>query len=281
MAKNFLFGCCIGMKIFPIRLNNFNIAKKPSGSFSVKHSLPCDTVSFSASVNEKKSKPDIESCLRDLKYDIMYDRHKKIFNYFGIKSRRTDSNRFTISHYKQPSDDFTFANLGIDENNLMEQIITIEGDADFKRTSLKDTKNIRHIGGNCDISRSRITYFPKLMDIKGDLIAESSLLENIGSLRRVEGNVDCAFCCLKNLNSLEYVGGDLDLTSNYNLKSLGNVEYVGGDLYIADTKIKKAEHLKEVGGKIYVNTRQFDRFKNTLPKEFAEKFVVVPDRPTD
>ena len=277
------------MRVNPISFNYFNIPKSFSNKSFIKTDLPCDTVSFGANdyksqgagKRQGKNRYTVENCLRDLKYDIINDKFQNIFRYFGVETNKINVNRLIISHYSQPSDDFTFRNLGIDEEKLFENVIRIKGDADFRRTSLTDTKNVKHIWGDCDISRSGIKSFPKLSVIEGNLEAQSSLLKNFGALKTIGGDADCSFCPLNNMNALEYVGGNLDLTGNYRLNSLGNLQHVGGDLYIADSNVKKAKYLKEVGGKIYLNERQFNAFKDTMPKDLVEKFVVVLDKTED
>ena len=271
------------MRVNPISFNYFNIPKSFSNKSFIKTDLPCDTVSFGKRTKKPVWKPekDLEKCTKELKYEVQFNRYGNILRYFGIGFQKDEHGNLTISHYSQPSNDLTFKDFGVNEEKLIERVRTIEGDGDFKRTSLDSTKNVKHILGNCDVSRSRIKRFSRLTDIEGNLEAQNSLLKDFGNLEKIGGSANCAFSPLNNMNALKYVGGDLDLTGCYNLKSLGNLQHVGGDLYISDTEVTKAKNLKHVGGKIYLTKWQLNIFKNTMPSELLKKTVLVSSKYED
>ena len=56
---------------------------------------------------------------------------KTIYRYFRIDVEEDKDGYLTISAYKQPSYDYTFEDLGMDENKLFEKVKYIKGNANF------------------------------------------------------------------------------------------------------------------------------------------------------
>lgn len=154
---------------------------------------------------------------------------KEVFEEFGIKCRQLDDEKgFIISEYRQPNKKNTFADFGIDENKLLENVVRVEGDVDFERSQATSAKNIKSIGGhlkavdyrnninlsslesigtNIDISFSEIKSLPKLKYIGGWAYFLYSKISDLTSLKYVQNWLSAEGTPLKNLPSIEYIGG--------------------------------------------------------------------------
>ena len=79
----------------------------------------------------KRVKKELQKIKVDLKAAIEVNDIKTIYNYFGIETEEDKDGYLIISAYKQPSKDYTFKDIGINENRLLEKVKKIKGDADY------------------------------------------------------------------------------------------------------------------------------------------------------
>ena len=98
----------------------------------------------------ERTRKKITKIKKDLKDAIENNDVKTIYKYFGIEVEEDKDGYLTISKYEQPSDDYTFQDLGIDENKLFKKVKTIKGNADFKNSQVTNLENLEVIGGNAD-----------------------------------------------------------------------------------------------------------------------------------
>lgn len=115
--------------------------------------LAYDTVSFSGKENKQI---EIDKIKADLKDAIKNNDAKTIYRYFGIDVDEDKEGYLTISAYKQPSYDYTFEDLGMDENKLFEKVKYIKGNANFYRSRIENLGSIESIGGNVYIRCSKL-----------------------------------------------------------------------------------------------------------------------------
>lgn len=76
---------------------------------------------------------------------------EKILKYFSIVVKKAEDGSLIISKYSQPSDEYSFADIGIDENKMFSKISEIKGNANFTKNNLQDVSNLRRVGGNVTI----------------------------------------------------------------------------------------------------------------------------------
>ena len=95
----------------------------------------------------KKIKNEIDKIKADLKDEIKNNDTKTIFNYLGIDAEEDKEGYLTISKYEQPSSNFTFNDLGIDENKMLLKVKIIDGDGDFRFSQVTNLGNLESIGG--------------------------------------------------------------------------------------------------------------------------------------
>ncbi len=189
--------------------------------------------------NVKKAKKDIQKIIKEpLIYKIKsylnstknQTKSEKIFNYFGLQAKQDKNGMLIISEYRQPNNNFSFKDVGIDENELFKDVINIEKSANFQDSSLTCLHNLESIGGAAFFSNSKI--------------------ENLGNLKSINGSVFLHNSKLKHLDNLEYVGGNLYLNHSL-ITDLGKLNTINGDAWFEDSKVKSLGNLKYINGNAF------------------------------
>jgi len=207
----------------------------------------------------------------------------EIFEKYGIKTQLDNNNMIIISHYAQPKEK-TFEELGIDENELIKNVIACEGRFDTRKSSLttfplvaareirldKDTKiaempNLKAVGvmltnehlkkmpklktaGSISFENSPLKSLPKLKEA-GIFIAQNSSLKELPSLEKV-GKLCIIDCPVEDIKNLEY-GQDIFICSSDENKKidiavLNSLEEVE-KLFVANATLKSLPKLKKAG----------------------------------
>ena len=111
-------------------------------------------------------------CKRKIHYDIIRAvknhlcesiqiRHvhdvQRVFDFLGIRTQKIDSNKLIIEKFKQPDAEFTFKEVGIDENKIFQFVERIHGNADFSRSNVNNLGNLKSIGGDVLLKNSQLT----------------------------------------------------------------------------------------------------------------------------
>lgn len=161
-----------------------------------------------------------------LKPEIENNDVKSIFKYFNIDVKEDDEGFLILSKYEQPSSDFTFANLGIDENKLLE--------------------NVKYINGNADLRNSQVNSLPNLMLVKGALNIANSKIVSMANLTYVGLFANFADSKIKEVPKLKSVGHDIILIDSQ-VKSIPNLEVIGRDADFDEVKIEDLPKLKKIG----------------------------------
>ena len=180
----------------------------------------------------KKIKNEIDKIKADLKDEIKNNDTKTIFNYFGIDAKEDKEGYLTISKYEQPSSNFTFNDLGIDENKMLDKVKIIDGDGVFTNSMVTVLRNLEYIGGTAVFDNSFVT--------------DLSNLESIGEWAFFRHSR------IKDLLKLKYIGKSAYL-QNSRIANLSNLEYIGGDAYIRNSSLT-VDDFKNVDmkGSIYI-----------------------------
>lgn len=232
--------------------------------------------------NEIKSakaiKIEIKKIKKDLKEAIKKNDVKKIYNYFGTKVEEDKDGYLTISKYGQPSKDYTFKDLGIDENKLLEKVKRIEGDADFsnsqatdlrnleyigwcanfRNSQVVDLKNLKHIGIDADFRNSQITNLENLKTIGRDAYFSNSQVVDLRSLEYIRGDADFSHSQVTNLKNLNSIGKSADF-SNSQAIDLRNLKSIGEFANFSHSRVTDLRSLKSIGeGAIFSYSKVID-----------------------
>ncbi len=170
----------------------------------------------------------------DLAAAIHENNVERIFHYFNIKTDKDSEGNLSISEYRQPDCEITYKDIGIDERNLVEHVVTVDGDADFSRSSLVIPGAIEYIGGNAKFTHSNIIH--------------------LGNIEVIEGDADFNDSKVKYLSKLEYIGGNANFRGS-KIVSLENLEHIENNAFFRESAVSDIGRLNYIGGDItYINS---------------------------
>ena len=179
----------------------------------------------------------------------------EIFEKYGIKTQVDNNNMIIISHYEQPKGT-TFKELGVDENELIKNVIACEGKFDTRKSALtsfplvaareirldKDTKivempNLKAVG--VLLVNEHLKKLPKFIPPTTGYYRTGNLAFAFSSLRSLTSFPENYFSFLAPINNPSYSAKDCSymLSSCYKLKSLPNdfntkiIDQYGGSYY--------------------------------------------------
>lgn len=204
-----------------------------------------------------------------------------IFEKNGIDASLNKDGLIVISHYSQPKGT-TFKELGIDEDELIKNVIGCSGCFNTLRSSLSNfplvvsqeiildentnivqMPNLKAVGkfvvnsklkklpklkavGSISLVNSNINSLPKLKEA-GIIVAQNSSLKDLNSLESA-GNVCIIDCPLEELKSLKTVKDIFicsgDENQKINIKTLHSLEEAD-KIFVANTNLKTLPKLKK------------------------------------
>lgn len=233
-----------------------------------------DGIEDAVVVKCEQAKKDLGDAL-ELK-DI--DDAEKVLDYFKMKPKRIhvkDENgnlvpKLVLSYYLQPGHyvnansihnedcfDFKFSDLGIDENELLKDVIRIEGDMILLNSNLTKLTSLEYIGGDAPFAGSQIADLGRLKTVEGRLELDYTNLKSLGSLEYVGDSLNLSQTKVSDLGALKDVNGKLTLNSN--IESLADLENVSGDLIFNDASVSSLGNLKTIGGNVdFMNSKVED-----------------------
>lgn len=153
---------------------------------------------------------------------------EEIFKLSGIYTKKDKKGFLTISEYRQPIKDFlSYKELGINEENLMEKVKYIKGNADFCESELEELKNVESIDGDANFGYSKIKTLGKLKNIGGDADFIGVELEDLGKLMTIGRNATFCNSSIKSVGNLKRIGGDVDIDKDEPIQGFENVKIKG------------------------------------------------------
>lgn len=223
----------------------------------------------------------------------------EIFEKYGIKTVVDNNGMITISNYCQPKGT-TFKELGINEDELIENVIACDGTFDTRKSQLttfpliasreirmyEDTQitqmpNLKAVGilvantklkklpklkvaASISLENSPVKSLPKLKEV-GILIAQSSSLADLSALETAK-KLCIIDCEIDDLKSLENAGDVFICSSDENKKTklsiLNSLEAVD-KLFVANSELKSLPKLKKAN-KIALYNTQIKSIKSSI-----------------
>lgn len=214
------------------------------------NNLPLENLANKQLNKAHKIKPIITKIKADLNEAIGNNDTKAIFKYFKIKVTEDKDGYLTISHYKQPSRDYSFYELGINEKKLFEKVRTISGHADFENSQIIDLGNLETIGGFASFKNSQIKDLGNLKSIGLYANFKNSQVTDLKNLRSIGGDAFFYNSKVEDLGKLEFIGGDA-FFENSKVRDLGKLKHISGNAIIFDSPLKITDFAKiKIGGSI-------------------------------
>ncbi|MBR2068508.1 MAG: hypothetical protein IJ877_01975 [Candidatus Gastranaerophilales bacterium] len=236
---------------------------------------------------------DAETEFREAEYkkdkiNAFLEKHKDIKNYsteqilsaVGIEYEvDKKDNKIILQHYSQPRD-FSFDDIGIDENKLFARIKMIKNGADlfdsnlnnlgaleyirgeysFVGTKLKSLGNLRELKSEDFRYLGNVSDFDSVRKINGDVsydtFADIPAFKDktviLPSVRSIEGSVNLSGLKKVDLTSLEQVAGDFDISNTKKVR-LDNLRAVYGDADFSNAGLYRLDKLQKVEGDVFLN----------------------------
>lgn len=186
---------------------------------------------------------------------------QEILESLGIMCKKDYDGLLVISHYGDSEQNYSYSDLGINENKLFNDIKVIEKDADFSKSLITNLGNLQLIGGFVDFSNSKITNIGNLQKINGNAYFSNSQITNLANLQSIGGHADFRCSQVVKLGNLKSIGGYAHF-ENSKITNLGNLQSIGGDAYFNDSKITNLGSLKLIGGNANFNNSQITDLSN-------------------
>lgn len=205
---------------------------------------------------------------RALVEDSEEKKAENIFKYVGMLEKVDDDGLLILKSFGQPHD-FTFEELGVNENDLFKNVKIILDYADFSGTRVKDIGCLKLIRGSAKFCRSAITSLKYLEYIGGDAYMEGTNIDDLGHLKSVGGGVYFQHSKIVNLKELEHIGRDASFDKSL-VSDLSKLKFIGGNANFRDSQIENLGELKTIGGYLSIHDSQVTSLGKleTIGKDF-------------
>ncbi len=190
---------------------------------------------------------NIDKIRKDLQQAIQNNAADEIFKYFNIKYSKDKDGLYIIDKFEQPDEYYTFSDLGIDENKLIQNVKEITHNAEFADSKITELTNLRVIRGNADFSESIVENLNELEQIGGDAIFTNSKITSLNKLKSIGKTADFSKSNVKDLGELTTIG-EHAIFSYSHINDLGKLEYIGWSPKFQKSNITSLKHLREIGG---------------------------------
>lgn len=200
----------------------------------------------------QRVKVEISKIKADIGYAIKNNDTKAILEYFGTKCEELPDGLLRISEFKPISEDYSYYDLGINENKLFENIKEIMGNVDFGKTKLTSLGKLEKIRGYADFEHSSITSLDELKKIGGDAYFSNSIVTDLGKLKYIGGSAFFGFSQITSLSKLKEIKRDAYF-ENSQITDLGMLEKIGWDAHFNNSQITSLGRLKKIKGCAHVN----------------------------
>lgn len=170
-----------------------------------------------------------------------------VLNHFGIKTQKISDNALSIDEYRQPSLNFKFSDLGIDENKFFKYISEISNDASFMSSSVTDLGILKRIGQDAFFSHSQITDLGELVEIGKDSYFQHSKISNLGKLQKIGRNAYFEDSKIQDLGMLTQIGGSVFFRNSL-IQDLKNLSKIGNCADFGKSSVINLGQLNEIGG---------------------------------
>ena len=192
----------------------------------------------------------LENKLKQQGVDFKTCSTKQLFDVLGFKYKENKDGLLVLEKYSQPSEDYSFTDLGTDENILLKDVVEIEKDADFYRSDATNLGSIVRIKGNADFNNSKIVNLANLEAIEGSANFSCCAVTSLKKLQTIGGNAEFGHSQISDLGNLKYIGKDAEFTNARKITSLNHLQVVGGNLILRSSNVEDLGELKTVKGNI-------------------------------
>ena len=113
------------------------------------------------------AKPAFDKLKNELQTYVAKKDYKGILEKLGITVEVKPDGTWELSHYKAQVDNFTLNDLGINENELLANVSSIKGDADFANSNATSLPKLQYVHGQFKFIGSSLSDIRSLKEING------------------------------------------------------------------------------------------------------------------
>ena len=113
------------------------------------------------------AKPEFDKMKQELQIFVANKDYKGILEKLGITVTVKSDGTWGLSHYKAQLDNFTLNDLGINENELLANVSSIKGDADFANSNATSIPKLQYVYGQFNFIGSNLSDIRSLKEING------------------------------------------------------------------------------------------------------------------
>ena len=198
--------------------------------------------------NAKNAKEQIKELHEKYSKDFENNKYDKILNELGIQTTVLDNGMLELTEFDQPYN-FTFEELGLDENELFKQVEKISKTANFIYSKVTDLGNLQSIGVDATFINSKVTDLGNLHSIGEDAYFEGSKITSLANLKSIGGRAYFGNSKVTDLGNLQSIGGNA-FFRNSEVTDLGNLQSIGGSA-IFDNAYKVTGNVEHIGESVY------------------------------
>lgn len=185
-----------------------------------------------AAENYKKAlvlKKDLDKIKKDLapylKLETIEDA-ECVLGYFEPYTFKNQNDFLTIFDYTAGSKDFTYDDLGVDQNKLFSYISQVLGCANLRATPITKLMNLK-LCGKLDLQGTKVQDLGALEEC-GSIILNNCPLKSLGNLKVIKSDVDFGWSSVTNLGKLEVVNGRIFIeNSKLKIEDFKNIKHKG------------------------------------------------------
>ena len=118
----------------------------------------------------REAKPEFDKLKAEFTKLAENKDYKSILEKIGITVKENPNGTIVLSHYDPELEGFTLSDLGIRENDLLNNVVKIEGDAKFKNSNATAAPMLKEVGGEFEFEDSSLSDVRSLKSINGKKI---------------------------------------------------------------------------------------------------------------
>lgn len=127
---------------------------------------------------------DIEKIKTRFSKDFQDNQYEGVLEYLGYKPKVLEDGMLELESFNQP-EEYTFQDIGLNENEMFKKVKGISGDANFRYSNLSSLGNLEYVNQNADFRHSKLTDLGRLSYVGEDAWFDRKIqgkLEKVGAL---------------------------------------------------------------------------------------------------
>lgn len=232
-------------KLFPSFAGRSVMSSGVGAQNPLKKSKGVDTFELTS-----KPEPDKNQMLKSkIEASLSMEDYDGILNACGIEVKQNEQGEKILTSFHQPSQKYSFADLGVDENKLLQDVVGVDGDFDIADSTVSSLPNLKYVRGSVDMAMKNDVSMPNLQSVGRSVRAPYTSNIDMSSLSVINGHANFEGATDVDLSSLVKIADSATFVDAENVM-LSNLLYTGDDLDISLSSGIETPKLTDVGGSL-------------------------------